>query len=177
MPHASSPRLLPAALAVLALSLAGCPGTLEDKSRFTAGGSSGGTCADPSTVPQLFKEKCGTSACHGGGGDTPSGGLELVASGLEKRVVSAEPSGSACKGEDTPVADPSDPEGSLLYMKVAQVKTCGSPMPLGGDPLSADEVACIRDWIASLSGGQGTGGEGGSGTGGEGGSVTGGGGG
>ncbi|KAK4044984.1 hypothetical protein OUZ56_032390 [Daphnia magna] len=33
---------------------------------------------------------------------------------------------------------------------VAAKPSCGDPMPLGGVPLSAAEVACIREWVAGL---------------------------
>ena len=46
--------------------------------------------------------------------------------------------------------DPGDPEVSYLVWKVeARPEIAGSPMPLGGPMLSADEIEAIRDWIAN----------------------------
>ena len=46
-----------------------------------------------------------------------------------------------------PLADPTDPEGSELYIKIAG-ETCGSRMPLGA-PLTASEIACVKEWIGA----------------------------
>lgn len=97
---------------------------------------------DECDVPALFAQRCGSVACHGG----PDNTLNLVDPGVEDRVANAQ--GTQCNGI---LADPSDPEGSLLYEKVAQTTpSCGARMPLGGQPLSDAEIMCIRDWISGL---------------------------
>ena len=93
-------------------------------------------------VPALFTQKCGGSICHGEG----AGHIDLVSSGIDDRVANA--AGIDCP--DGVLADPSDPEGSLLFQKVASTHDCGSPMPLGGIPLTEDEITCVRDWISGL---------------------------
>lgn len=105
------------------------------------GGSSdnGNTC----DVPALFAQSCAGSSCHSPGATQP---VDLVSSGVENRVSNA--AAPSCPGST--LADPSDPEGSLLYQKVADTHTCGAAMPLGGTPLSDADVECVRDWISGL---------------------------
>jgi hypothetical protein len=95
-------------------------------------------------VPTMFEQRCGNLACHGGG-DSPAAGLDLVSPGVEDRVSGAP--GSSCDGV---LADPAAPESSLLYQRVLPEPTCGEPMPLDGEPLSEDELVCLRDWISGL---------------------------
>lgn len=61
-----------------------------------------------------------------------------------------DPSG-LCADDPRPLIAPGDPEGSLLWAKVAPgVEVCGSKMPQtmeGG--LSADDAERVRAWIAS----------------------------
>lgn len=105
----------------------------------TVSGAIGAEC----DTPALFAARCAGAGCHGA--DSPAAGLDLVSSGVAQRLSLAP--ASQCPGV---LADPSDPEGSLLYRKVAGDPECGARMPLGRDPLSEAEVACVRDFIASL---------------------------
>lgn len=147
------------ALTCVAL-LAGCPGKLRDPERFGDGGvDGGGGGSDCGDVPvDILAAKCAGSSCHSG--STPAQKLDLVLPDVAKRVVGVQ--ATECKG---PLADPSDPEGSVLYTKVAPGSTCGSRMPLGAS-LSDAEIACIKEWIgaqtpvASTSTGAGAGGGG-----------------
>ncbi|MFV8751746.1 nucleotide-binding protein [Nannocystaceae bacterium ST9] len=95
-------------------------------------------------IPRLFEERCGGSICHADGESTAAG-LDLVSPGVEQRVAGAP--GSSCVGL---LADPSDPEASLLYTKVTDAPGCGTRMPLNGEPLDEDELTCMRDWISGL---------------------------
>jgi hypothetical protein len=56
--------------------------------------------------------------------------------------------GEDCVGAGV-LAVPDDPEQSLLYLKLSGEPPCGAPMPFIGDPLSAKEVDCIKEWIAT----------------------------
>jgi hypothetical protein len=143
---------LPALAAITAAALlGGCPGTLEDKEKFLAG-----TCPD---IPALFAQRCTTSGCHGA--TDMAGQLDLASPDLASRV-SGVPSAGDCAGRV--LADPNDPEGSVLYFKLEPSPPCGSKMPLTGTPLVEREIACVREWILSLQpGGSGTGGGGGAG--------------
>lgn len=151
--------LFTAVVALTTVALAGCPGKLRDPERFTDGGvTDGGNCPDVPT--EIFAMKCAGSVCHSGA--TPAQSLDLVSPGVASRVV-GKTSGE-CIG---PLADPSDPEGSALYIKISGTM-CGSRMP-SGSTLSDSEIACVKDWIAeqtpvaSGSSGSGAGGSGGAG--------------
>jgi hypothetical protein len=148
--------------------LAGCPGKLRDPGRFTDGGlgGAGGGATCPDVPTEILAMKCAGSSCHSG--NTPAQGLDLVSADVASRVVGK--TATECKG---PLADPADPEGSVIYVKIAPAATCGSRMPLGA-PLSDSEIACVKSWIAGLtpsaatSTGTGTGAGGGGGAGGAG---------
>lgn len=136
---------------------AGCPGTLDNKDQFLAGGAN---C--PSDVPAFLAQKCGTANCHSSA--APAAMLDLQSPGVEARVT--DKTGAQCIGK---LANTSDPENSLLYTKLLDPPGCGLRMPIGA-PLSAEEAICIAQWIETLTPAMGTGGAGGmSGTGGMGG--------
>jgi len=121
--------------------LAGCPGKLRDPERFGDGGVDGGSsnCGDVPT--EIFAAKCGTSSCHSGA--MPAQKLDLILPDVAARVVGVQ--ATECIG---PLADPNDPEGSVLYIKIAPGPTCGSRMPFGTS-LSDPEIACVKEWIAA----------------------------
>jgi hypothetical protein len=98
----------------------------------------------PCDMPKFFEERCGGDICHSDGESTAAA-LDLTSPGVEDRVSGA--AGSGCAGV---LADPANPEGSLLYTKVLDEPTCGTRMPLVGDPLTEDELSCMRDWISGL---------------------------
>jgi hypothetical protein len=146
-------------------SLAGCPGTLENPERFK---TDGGACPDVPTV--TFANKCATDGCH----VTPvlAGNLDLAAAGLEARVAGVQ---GSCNTDL--LADPANPQDSLLYTKLDSAPPCGSKMPLVGT-LEESEKQCILEWIGTLTnptttsssgGGMGGGGGAGGGAGGMGG--------
>lgn len=95
-------------------------------------------------IPSLFEVRCGGSICHSAGASTAAG-LDLTSPGVEERVV-GQP-GKSCAGT---LAEPADPEGSLLYRKLLDAPSCGARMPLNGEALSDDEMTCVRDWISGL---------------------------
>jgi hypothetical protein len=149
-----------AALAVLsaiagAALLGGCPGTLDDKQKYIDGPG----CPD---TPAYFAQTCTDATCHNA--TDRSGNLDLESPDLAARVNGVLSTGD-CAGRGV-LADPADPEGSVIYFKLAESPSCGSRMPLAGDPLTEEQLACVKEWIASLSPGtttSGTGGGGGAG--------------
>ena len=72
-----------------------------------------------SDVAPLLNSYC--ENCHGGNADTYSW--------VQSRVISG------------------DSSGSTLYQKIAGTQSSDSRMPLGGSPMSSDEIAIIGDWI------------------------------
>lgn len=132
--------------------LTGCPGTLAHKELYEAAldgaarptggdaGDDGGPCGD--VVARIFVPNCGGSGCHGA--DAPQQDLDLVSPGVASRVA-----GVLGKGCPVMLADPDDPEGSLIYQKLSPNPPCGSPMPLARPPLSQANAACVLAWIAA----------------------------
>lgn len=164
--------MLASSLTLAAFLLVACPGTLDDKERFlvdagsagktgTAGNGSGGGAvseagsdagADPDAGPNLgacgdvvqriFVPSCGGTGCHGSTGAQQD--LDLVSPGVAARVVGVP--GIGCSAT---LADPANPEASLIYQKLSPTPPCGSPMPLARPALSDEDVACVRAWIAA----------------------------
>jgi len=134
-------------IAVLALAattwLAGCPGLppAAERPLDGTGGAGGGACGDVEAT--VFAVSCAGGTCHGPG--DPAQGLDLVSPGLASRVV-----GQPAHGCGGVLADPQHPEDSALYDKLLDAPGCGARMPLHGDPLSEDEIACVKAWIATL---------------------------
>ena len=155
-------------MALSALLLTGCPGTLDDKQRFlvdagkAGSGTEGGDAAiaeagsdagaDPDAGPnsgpcgdvvaRIFVPSCGGTGCHGPVAAQQD--LDLVSPGVAARVVGV--TGTGCL---TTLADPVNPEASLLYQKLSPTPPCGSPMPLARPALSEEDVACVLAWIAA----------------------------
>lgn len=154
------------------LALAGCPGTLDDKASFEAAanagasgrvgaagsagnaGSSAGNVSvaggspdagtDPcDTLAKIIVPNCGDSGCHGSVATQMD--LDLVSPGVASRIVGVP--GTGCP---ITLADPTNPEGSLMYQKLLSPPPCGAQMPLARPALSSDDVTCIRNWIAGL---------------------------
>ncbi|HEY4117123.1 MAG TPA: hypothetical protein VGM56_04685 [Byssovorax sp.] len=158
-PARSSLRLRAVAAALAALgagaSLAGCPGTLDDKGAFLH--PDGSDCPDvPSTI---FIPNCATApGCHSAADRMQ--GLDLASPNVAARVVN-QPAKECVPGI---LADPANPSQSILYLKLFQPAPCGSQMPLGADPLSDTQIACVETWIQDQgAGGSGVGGSGGAG--------------
>lgn len=67
-------------------------------------------------------------------------------SGLDLSSFDALRAGGGTTGTD--IVSPEDPCGSLLYLKVLAGPPVGSRMPLGGAPLTAQQLDAIHDWVA-----------------------------
>lgn len=121
--------------------LGGCPGTIDDKTPFL---NAGGGCPD---MPAYFAQACSSGSCHG---DTnPAAKLDLKSPDLGKRVA-GQPA-TFCSGKV--LANPNDPESSVLFGKLTDAPPCGSPMPLGGTALDDAQLDCVLEWIGTLEGG------------------------
>ena len=156
------------ALFLLGLSVVvgvgGCPGSLDNKDEFLDAGftavvSTGAddNCGDVEAT--ILAAKCGGTGCHGT--KSPQNNLDLESPGVAARVVGVP--AIVCKGT---LANPSDPDNSVIYTKVLETTACGARMPLARPVLSAAETECLRLWIAKQGGGTtsssgGTGGAGG----------------
>jgi hypothetical protein len=161
-------------LALLGLGLiaavSGCPGSLDNKADFAdasfttsnASGSTGTGSVDPcGDVPaDILAAQCGGSGCHGT--KNPQNGLDLESPDVAKRVVGV--ASKLCPGI---LANPSDPENSIMYTKLLETNVCNARMPLARPALSQKEIDCVKTWIANQGSGTSTGaGAGGAGAGG-----------
>jgi hypothetical protein len=144
--------------------LSGCPGTLDEaeQQRFAeyaasvagsagtagaagmasgmSGATSTGGCGDVPT--RIFVATCSGTGCHSA--KAPQQDLDLASPDVASRVVGV--TGKMCLQL---LADPANPEDSLLYSKLLPSRACGAQMPLARPPLSAADIACVRDWIAA----------------------------
>jgi len=127
-------------LALLALGVAACPGSLTDPDLILAVRAAS-VCDAPS---QVFAARC--AGCHSPG-PAEYVNLDLTSPGVAKRVTGTR---STCQGEVLVVAG--KPDASYLYTKLTEPNpTCGSQMPLNGS-LGADDLACVESWIVGLAG-------------------------
>lgn len=103
-------------------------------------GSTSNACDAPGTV---LVAKCGDVGCHGAG----SGFGDFGASAAAAEALVDEPAGC---NDDLLYFDSASPEDSLVVTKLEDSPPCGSPMPLGDDPLSPAEIECILDWVSQF---------------------------
>ena len=96
----------------------------------------------------IFNGKgCSAGGCHSGG--SSAGGLNLSSGRSYDSIVEV----SARGGAGLKQILPGDAASSYLYRKVAartnpgSFTISGSPMPLGGSALSADQLAALAAWI------------------------------
>lgn len=121
---------------------AGAPGTTNQAgtSAGSAGSSGTGACGD--VVTRVFVPTCGGTGCHSA--TAPQQDLDLVSPGVASRVV-----GVSAKQCLVLLADPQNPEQSLMYQKLLPKPQCGAQMPLARPALSSSDIACVLAWIAA----------------------------
>lgn len=94
----------------------------------------------------IFVRSCASAGCHSA--TEPAAFLNLMSANLESELVGV--ASSVCDSKLRVV--PGDPEQSFLYEKMSSDKpACGTRMPPSA-PLSAEDLACIQQWIQGLSG-------------------------
>jgi hypothetical protein len=131
-------HLTPLRIAVVTLVAAcvGCPGSLEDPSRFS---DAAGSCPDVPTA--LFATTCSTTAgCHSA--TDKQLGLDLQTPGVASRLIGVHPVGGPGL-----LVDPSNPAMSVVYTKLTAMPPFGVRMPFGEAPLDDATVACVLQWI------------------------------
>ena len=91
----------------------------------------------------IFQTSCAVSGCHAG--PQPQQGLDLSAGQAFANLVGVE-------SRERPTLDrvaPGTPDASYLVWKIeGRPDIVGVRMPLGRAPLSAAQIALIRQWIA-----------------------------
>jgi hypothetical protein len=133
-------------LVVSALSamVAACAGTLDDPGRFsdlTGDPSPARTATKPcSDGSVILAQKCGTAGCHSSADH--AGDLDLASPGVSSRVLD-RPSKTGGL-----LVDPNAPQQSLIYQRIQP--TAAGRMPVFGDPLDDDTIACLLTWMSGL---------------------------
>ena len=123
-----------ALLSLAGWMLCGCPGNLDRPERFFM---DAGVC--PDVEQTIFIPTCGGSGCHENPG--AANNLDLVSPGVAGRLATGL---STCQGK---------PLRTFMLTKLSGPPGCGAQMPLGADPLSADQLMCITEYLAALDGG------------------------
>lgn len=145
-------------LGAIALWLASMGGCASDSpsSSSAAGAGAGGSRADSPVMfsaiyPMLFPSQTAARCnfCHSmPASDTSNGNLHMGSdmASAYAALVDQDSSSSKCAGKVLVV--PEHPEQSLLLLKLSPNPPCGNRMPVGGMPLTAAQIALVRDWIA-----------------------------
>ena len=118
----------------------GTAGTGANGSAGADGTDPNGACGD--VIARVFVPSCGGTGCHSA--NAPQQGLDLVSPGVASRVV-----GVSAKQCATVLADPQNPQQSLLYLKLLPQPDCAAQMPLARPALSSADTACVLAWIAA----------------------------
>ena len=140
-------RWLFGAVLVLGLGLFGCggDGSTLGPDGTPDNGDNGDNGTAKVTLGELSDEifTPGCAGCHGGG--NPSAGLSLAKDVIAANIIDK----AAASKSEYKLVNPGSPDDSYIVMKVENRDITGSQMPLGGTPLSTEQIAKIRDWIAA----------------------------
>ena len=91
---------------------------------------------------EVFDKSCNFSSCHSGAGNN---GLNLEKPSHAK-LVNKDTVGVTGKK----LVVPGKPDESYLYEKITKdTPQAGARMPNTGDPLEADRIQLVREWIAA----------------------------
>ncbi|MFO1465638.1 MAG: hypothetical protein U1F35_04210 [Steroidobacteraceae bacterium] len=124
-------------------ALGGCAGKgtgLDANGRPATGNGGGAITADFKSIQDtVFTPIC--TVCHAGGG-APQG-LRLDSTNSYDLLVNV-PSNEV---PSLMRIKPGDPDNSYLVQKIEGHASVGAQMPLGGPPLSAEQISAIRQWV------------------------------
>lgn len=125
---------------ICAVTLAGCPGELDDPGRFGDGGAAA-ACLD--APKEVFAKSC-LSGCHSTSSAASSGDLDLEAAGLVARLKDKKAKGGAGL-----LIDSSNVDQSVMLTKLKSPPPFGAKMPFGVAPLTDAQIQCVKDWIVA----------------------------
>ena len=91
---------------------------------------------------EIFTVSCASSDCHSGAG-APDG-LDLTAGQAYENIVNVR----SVQMPDLFRIEPGDPDNSYLVRKVEGRGIAANRMPLGGPPLSSEQIDLIRAWVS-----------------------------
>jgi hypothetical protein len=95
----------------------------------------------------IFVQACGLDTCHGDNDAAWGLRLSVDLDFVQRSLVGIR--GGYCP--DWLLVAPGDPDASLLLEKLrTREPACGEPMPRGYEPLPAEALRCIQDWIEAL---------------------------
>jgi hypothetical protein len=99
----------------------------------------------------IFKHSCNTSGCHNTAAATNvQHGLVLEGVDVFERLINVDPKNVNAKNAKLKLIMPGKSDSSFLLTKCNWTNTAlrfGNQMPLGSDPISADEIEYIKQWI------------------------------
>jgi hypothetical protein len=137
-------------LVVLAAACGSSSNTPDAKKSIDSG-SGGGSATWTQVYTNVIMPNCGCHTSAGGEGIT-SGKLDMTSQAMAfTDLVGVDAMGTGCgTSGDIRVIAGSAAE-SLLYRKIDSADTalalCGGSMPLGGQPVSADDILQVKEWI------------------------------
>jgi hypothetical protein len=116
-------------------------------------GGAGSPAGSAPSFTELYNTSlasCKNVICHGGATDGPGVGLNMqTRDDAYKTLVGIMASDNGdCAGSGLLRVVPSDPDASLLMMKITRQPPCGGQMPPGGS-LIAEQTDPVRAWIAA----------------------------
>jgi len=93
----------------------------------------------------IVKHNCSVMGCHQG--KFPAANLNMELGQFPGTVVDVP----SKEKSELKIVDKGNPEKSYLFLKVqGSPEIKGKRMPLGKDPLTAEEIQAIANWILSL---------------------------
>ncbi|MFS8071338.1 MAG: hypothetical protein ACMG6S_33630, partial [Byssovorax sp.] len=93
---------------------------------------------------KIFLPSCAQAGCHGA--VSPAAALDLTGDNVQALLVGV--GAGTCDGKTLVL--PGQPDASFLYEKVTvATPSCGAHMPLNGE-ITAEQKACVKEWIAGL---------------------------
>lgn len=109
-------------------------------------------CADIEV--RVFQTKCAGAACHGEPGFPAAFFSDLGSHENLAPAVRDVPAKSGCTSMK--LVDSANPSNSALLKVIGtdHVPCTSTQMPSGQDPLTADEVACVTEWVNAVASGQ-----------------------
>jgi hypothetical protein len=106
------------------------------------GDASSGACGD--VLEDLLKPSCATTFCHS---TSARGPLDLEAEGAGMRLIGKAASGQC---SDHEYINAESPEESFIYTKLNDPAPCGEQMPFSGDKFTAEQKACVLEYIEQV---------------------------
>jgi len=101
------------------------------------------SCDAPAMIFHDSTVGCLGTGCHSPGANNQAPDL----SGSDGSVLKGMKSSILCAGNN--LVNPADPTSSVLY-KVLAGESCLIQMRVGGPFLDADQLACVKSWIANI---------------------------